>query len=196
MNLDNNVLANPANWPLLLWLVIAVALLVGYGLGALLSGRRQGNARALELERELDSTRDEFEAYRQQVSGHFSDTSKHLRDLALQYRTVYEHLADGARTLCPDSAVRIEASTLAQDLLPASSYSDDGSMALADGDDTTASETKSDDAPAVVARSDDGLEAEDAAVADLAETSDFLESAASPPNPAPAKAEAPRSTTA
>lgn len=126
VNLDPSLLANPANWPPLLWLALAVALGVGYGLGTLLSSRGQSAARVRELERELDTTREEFESYREQVSGHFTDTSKHLRDLALQYKTVYEHLADGARALCPDSAMPIEASGLARDLLPSSVRSDDG----------------------------------------------------------------------
>ncbi len=133
MNLD------PSTWPPLLWFSTAVALLVGYGLGALLTRRGEGSDRIRELERQLDDTRDEFDAYREQVSGHFTDTSKHLRDLALQYRTVYEHLADGARTLCPDSAVRIEAQGLARELLPSAAQDDapTGDATPADDDGQT-----------------------------------------------------------
>ncbi len=120
MNLDPTSLANPANWPALFWLAIAIALAAGYALGVVVSGRQRNAARVRELEEELATTREEFETYRDQVSGHFTDTSKHLRDLALQYKTVYEHMAEGARTLCPDAAVPIEAGGLARELLPSS----------------------------------------------------------------------------
>ena len=130
MNLD------PSSWPPLVWLVAAVALLAGYGLGIAFSRRGRGTARIRELERQLDDTRDQFDAYREQVSGHFTDTSKHLRDLALQYRTVYEHLAEGARTLCPDSAVPIEARGLAKELLPAEAHAE--GVAAVEGEASTA----------------------------------------------------------
>jgi uncharacterized membrane-anchored protein YhcB (DUF1043 family) len=117
---------DPSTWPALVWLVAAIALLAGYALGTALSRRGRNAERVHELERQLDDTREEFETYREQVSGHFTETSKHLRDLALQYRTVYDHLADGARTLCPDNAVRIEAGGLAEELLPAAARSDVG----------------------------------------------------------------------
>lgn len=120
---------DPTTWPPLLWLIAAAALLAGYALGALFSRRGRNPERIRQLERQLDDTRDEFESYREQVSGHFTDTSKHLRDLALQYRTVYEHLADGARTLCPDSTVPIEARGLAKELLPASAHEEDAAEA-------------------------------------------------------------------
>ncbi len=149
---------DPTTWPPLLWFVAAVALLVGYALGALLTRRGEGGDRIRELERQLDASRDEFDAYREQVSGHFTDTSKHLRDLALQYRTVYEHLADGARTLCPDSAVRIEAQGLAKELLPAAAQDDAGEEEAGSeedrSDDTHSDGARPDDAPAAATRTD------------------------------------------
>jgi uncharacterized membrane-anchored protein YhcB (DUF1043 family) len=36
---------------------------------------------------------------------HFSGTSDLLRDLTVQYRSVYEHLTKGASTLCPEGFV-------------------------------------------------------------------------------------------
>src|SRR5690606_39350720 len=56
--------------------------------------------------------------YRQDVSEHFAQTSKLLRDLTLQYRNVYEHLAEGARTLCPEAGTLLPGS-LAEAALPA-----------------------------------------------------------------------------
>ncbi len=162
MNLD------PSTWPALLWLVVAVALLAGYALGALLSRRGQNVGRVRELERQLDETRDEFDAYREQVSGHFTETSKHLRDLALQYRTVYEHLADGARTLCPDSAVPIEARGLAEELLPAGLRGEGGepqtrdTEPAAEGDSETRPEGGADERATDLGEDADPVESEPA----------------------------------
>jgi uncharacterized membrane-anchored protein YhcB (DUF1043 family) len=103
-----------------LWLAGALCLLAGIVLGALLarSGSRRDAARARQLEEELRTAQDEHRRYRTQVSEHFGETSKRLRDLTLQYKSVYEHLADGARALCPEGAVEI-APSLAEAALPA-----------------------------------------------------------------------------
>jgi uncharacterized membrane-anchored protein YhcB (DUF1043 family) len=42
------------------------------------------------------------------VSEHFGDTSRLLRDLTLQYRSVYEHLSEGARALCAEGSLTLE----------------------------------------------------------------------------------------
>ena len=51
----------------------------------------------------------ELDGYRQEVVDHFDRTSEMLRDLTVKYRNVYDHLADGAKLLCPEGSVRIEA---------------------------------------------------------------------------------------
>lgn len=104
--------------------IVAFAL-VGLGAGVLL-GRRgsegAARARALEtelevertareralaekrtLEEDLERARTEADAYRQRVVEHFYGTSEQLRALTVQYRAVYEHLAEGAQALCPES---------------------------------------------------------------------------------------------
>jgi len=102
-----------------LWLAGGLCLLAGIILGALLarSGSRRDAARARQLEEELRSAEAEHGRYRAQVSEHFGETSRRLRDLTLQYKSVYEHLADGARALCPEGAVEI-APSLAEAALP------------------------------------------------------------------------------
>lgn len=100
---------DPSIWQPIHWAAIALAGAAGWGLGFVGTRRSARAARLRELEQELEEARRELASYRERVAGHFTETSKHLRDLALQYRTVYEHLADGARTLCPDAAVPIEA---------------------------------------------------------------------------------------
>ena len=105
------------------WIAVAAGLGLGLLVGILL-GRRAGRGaarRARDLEDQLVAAEDEMKRYRAQVSDHFGETSKLLRDLTLQYRNVYEHLADGARSLCPDGA-RLLAPSLAE-ALPASASS-------------------------------------------------------------------------
>ena len=103
----------------MLWLAAAGSLLVGILVGALFAravSRREA-VQARELKEQLRSSEAEHTRYRGQVSEHFGETSRRLRDLTLQYKSVYEHLADGARTLCPEGTIEIAAS-LAEAALP------------------------------------------------------------------------------
>jgi hypothetical protein len=65
----------------------------------------RAEAEAERLRNELDSARSEHDDYRLSVVDHFSGTSDLLRDLTVQYRSVYEHLTKGASTLCPEGFV-------------------------------------------------------------------------------------------
>ena len=112
-----------------LWLVVAgLALLVGAASFA--AGRLTGShaARIQELTIALDDAqadaegaRVELSDYRRSVSDHFAGTSDKLRELTLQYRAVYDHLATGANMLCPESFEQLGgglAANLAADGLP------------------------------------------------------------------------------
>lgn len=90
--------------PNLLLVVVGVLLVGGGFLIGLALGRSSNRSerRVRELESELASVRSEQAAYRGDVSAHFGRSSELLRDMTLRYRSLYEHLADGARTLCPD----------------------------------------------------------------------------------------------
>jgi hypothetical protein len=57
------------------------------------------------LRRKLSDAQSEYDDYRMNVVEHFSGTSDLLRDLTVQYRSVYEHLTKGASTLCPEGFV-------------------------------------------------------------------------------------------
>jgi len=74
-----------------------------------LADAHEENSRfAAEMEdilEQLAAARDEHAAYRLNVVDHFSGTSDLLRDLTVQYRSVYEHLTKGASTLCPEGFV-------------------------------------------------------------------------------------------
>jgi hypothetical protein len=54
---------------------------------------------------EITRKREQMDAYRGEVVEHFTGTSGLLRELTHQYRAVYDHLAQGASSLCPEGAV-------------------------------------------------------------------------------------------
>jgi uncharacterized membrane-anchored protein YhcB (DUF1043 family) len=120
-------------------LMVGAILLAGVALGFLL-GRRTSAARARarqleaqledvrkEHERaeaeivagrdELERTREGLERYRGKVADHFAGTSERLRELTLQYRAIYSHLAEGAGELCPQGFEKLEGG-LGLDALP------------------------------------------------------------------------------
>jgi uncharacterized membrane-anchored protein YhcB (DUF1043 family) len=67
---------------------------------------RSRMASAVETLREqLKAAHDEHDQYRMNVVDHFSGTSDLLRELTVQYRSVYEHLTHGASKLCPEGFV-------------------------------------------------------------------------------------------
>jgi hypothetical protein len=93
-------------------LALVAVLFVGGGilLGLAFGRGSRGLAKRCEaLEAELASSQAELATYRQQVGQHFNATGELLRAMTMQYRAVYEHLADGARTLCPDLATSLSA---------------------------------------------------------------------------------------
>jgi uncharacterized membrane-anchored protein YhcB (DUF1043 family) len=77
--------------------------LLGLLLG-LLAGRggRGPRARVRALEAELAQVTERLASYRDQVEKHFVQTSDLFGDLTRQYTAVWDHLAEGARELCPD----------------------------------------------------------------------------------------------
>lgn len=81
---------------LILYLLIGlVALLIGGGTGFWIgqSRGRHDAAKSGDLQRELDT-------YRDQVSEHFGQTAEHFQALGVQVRELYDHMAVGAETLC------------------------------------------------------------------------------------------------
>lgn len=105
----------------LLWLAAIGGIGIGIFIGAVAgrAGTRRETQRVRDLEDQLAKAEADHSQYRTQVSEHFVETSRRLHDLTLQYKSVYEHLADGARALCPDGAVAI-APSLAEAALPES----------------------------------------------------------------------------
>jgi len=101
----------------------AIILLAGGLAAGFLLGRSTGaqRRRVRELEKnlrlasvrlegaaeELKRSEQQLEDYRNQVVAHFGGTGEKLRDLTLQYRAVWDHLAEGARALCPEGSLRL-----------------------------------------------------------------------------------------
>ena len=103
------------------WIAVLVALAAGFAL-ARVTGNGARKRRALEVQLAAErtaqqKTRGESAAYRKQVADHFTETSERLHDLTLQYRAVYEHLAEGASELCPGGFAKLEGG-LGLDALP------------------------------------------------------------------------------
>jgi len=102
------------------FLLFAIILLGAAFLAGLLIGRSSGRAaakRCRELEAELRASQAALGQYRSEVAAHFGQTSELLRTMTHHYRAVYEHLAEGARALCPDQVTGLGAG-LEKALLP------------------------------------------------------------------------------
>lgn len=80
-------------------LIAALLFVLGGGLGFWLGQRRgmQGAAKSSQVQ-------EEFAAYRKQVAEHFGATAGHFQALGTQVRALYDHMAEGADTLCDAEA--------------------------------------------------------------------------------------------
>lgn len=92
--------------PWLLALVGIVLVAVGIGLGVSIG--RRGDARVRALEAELAQVQAERARYKEEVAQHFGRTASLFRDLTQQYGTLWQHLATGARDLCPERIAALE----------------------------------------------------------------------------------------
>lgn len=114
--------------------MLAAALLGGYLVGRF-TGRAAAIARDLaaqveglrkESERsaaelaaakaQIERARAELEQYRARVSAHFAGASDRFRDLSLQYRSLFDHLSEGARALCGGEFTALDGSPAADAL--------------------------------------------------------------------------------
>ncbi len=88
---------------MMLWIVALVCLLVGAIAGAVsFKLFKSDEARVQLLETQLQQLSDEYENYKREVHGHFSDSAHLFGKLTESYRDVYQHLSHGARNLCPE----------------------------------------------------------------------------------------------
>lgn len=77
-----------------------IFLLIGAVLGFFISRLfSKPSTGAQSIQKNLEQSQAEFEAYRQQVSDHFTSSAELLEDLAKNYQDVYEHMARQSKTL-------------------------------------------------------------------------------------------------
>ena len=87
----------------MIWLIGIGCFLGGAALGAVLFKMfRSDEVRIDALEQQLQSLTNEHENYKNNVHAHFSSSAQLLNRLTESYKDVYVHMADGARSLCPD----------------------------------------------------------------------------------------------
>lgn len=85
------------------WLLVLAGVLIGTlvgGLGALIALRRdEDGVNPRELRNELD-------AYRDEVAQHYTETAKRVDALTQAYKSVYDHLEEGAFRLVGEQELR------------------------------------------------------------------------------------------
>ena len=69
--------------------------------------RDLAQASVVAAKEEIERVETELREYRTDVVEHFTGTSGLLRDLTVQYRSVYDHLTKGATSLCPEGSVSL-----------------------------------------------------------------------------------------
>lgn len=154
------------------WMGISLVFLLG-GAAGYVTARNIKDQRTRELEEKLEQTKTELADYRGEVDRHFLKTSLLFSKLTDDYREVYEHLANGAQTLCKDKPAISRLNLPEQQILTAA-----GTAAL--GSAMPASE------PQAQPRSDDpGLEQAEASAREAAQAEEDItaetEMAAPPP---------------
>ncbi len=87
------------NQPMLLVAGGALLLIFGAALGYLVAAIRHSKAQA-----RTDAVKAEYDAYRENVTGHFRETAVRFEALGEQYKSLYRHMADGAQNLCEKPA--------------------------------------------------------------------------------------------
>lgn len=90
-----------------LLLVGVVALLLGIGLGLIISRVfNKGATHSRRVSQKMDELQNEHTRYQAQVNEHFMETAHRMRRLNDSYRDMYQHLAQGAVRLSNDEELR------------------------------------------------------------------------------------------
>lgn len=80
-------------------LVTVIGVIIGYLIVEVLGGGTQ-NRKVRQMEQEIAR----LEAYKLDVNRHFQKTAGLLHQMTSQYKSVYEHMAEGAQHLCDEEA--------------------------------------------------------------------------------------------
>ncbi len=87
------------------WLLPALTLVAGIGLGFLIA-RLAPHAAPSRTQRQLDEMQARFDSYQNQVVTHFNTTASLVKKLTQSYQDVQQHLSEGASRLALDELTR------------------------------------------------------------------------------------------
>ncbi len=79
-------------------LVSLIGIIIGYMVVQFRGSSKDQARRIRQLEAEIE----ELQAYKEEVADHFKKTAGLLHDMTSQYKSIYEHMAEGARRLCDE----------------------------------------------------------------------------------------------
>ncbi|MEE8343622.1 MAG: DUF1043 family protein [Gammaproteobacteria bacterium] len=82
-----------------IWGTGLIIFVIGLGLGVLVAYLFGGHRRLRAKNAELQEIQAAYTSYRKDVDHHFHKTGELLQQMTGQYRSIYEHLAQGAHTL-------------------------------------------------------------------------------------------------
>jgi len=85
---------------------LSIGILIGFATGFYFSVLNGSEKKKLEeLKSKLNETENEMTQYKQSVTGHFVKTSNLINNMTDSYRAIYDHMSDGAKTLCSQSLI-------------------------------------------------------------------------------------------
>ncbi len=124
-------------------LTVVLALFAGVGIGYLIfqdvERRKNGGKTVAEL-------KEEHKEYREEVQQHFSKTSELFQSVTMQYRELYDHLSQGAQSLC-DSIPPSPALDLSDKALLPNKAAEEAQPASADAEQSRQTDVAEDDVP-------------------------------------------------
>ena len=93
-----------------IWLLAGISAAVGVVVGAcgfwLIASRNKGGA--IGSKKQIRDLTEKLEIQQQQIDAHFVTTADLVNKLTLTYKEVYDHLSQGAQTLCDvDAATQV-----------------------------------------------------------------------------------------
>lgn len=96
---------------------LSIGILIGFAAGFYFSHLNGSEKKKREeLESKLNSAQNEITHYKQNVTDHFVKTSSLINNMTDSYRAIYNHMSDGAKTLCSQSLIDSPASKYQLDI--------------------------------------------------------------------------------
>lgn|GEM_PF-3833563 len=90
------------------YVYILVSLAIGIIIGVALSKILNKGPKVSDLQEQLEQANDQLESYQQHVGTHFQKTAELVNNLTESYRSVHEHLSEGAQNLAQTQGNALE----------------------------------------------------------------------------------------